>query len=554
MAKPSASEEQIRAVLSQAEEEASAAFAELAQAVLSDSSKGRSLACAFIVRLFDVFAERYQAFTPNEEQLRSFYLPTLDRLSKKLAAKTEQWMNRNPRLWPKKSREPFLSTVAILLLGRAHHWKADTMKHLREARTEEAIPSNRKVDAPTVNVQVQFSERRYRLLGGPTDQRQREMLYSEFRHLAREVQAMEERAFQHPSDAIDDWLDRLRAVFPTIEDELIASKELVHLSKVNALETRKKEQAAELGRLAARFEDLHARYPGETFRAVPLRHDSAEPSAEAMAQAVQQRDKEVEDAIRLFESHTDFPRVQVRMRERMKEAARNSSSDARGFGTKPRLHYVLGLFKIRAESFLKLVSDIPKQNAFMGIVDYWERLAWEEYTGWPIEVLRPASAQADADLAAIHTCAQEWILKGYKRLESGRKPQHGSEPAPKPGNQTISVPTATIDPGSDANRPAVALDPTLAVHPKAEQIVAAVPAEDRHLGLLKSVLEKRTITLEKWAREQHLGRTSVFDWKRLRLSGKSLTGKVSEPKAAEIEKAIKADAEALGLTTRTDSD
>lgn len=136
------------------------------------------------------------------------------------------------------------------------------------------------------------------------------------------------------------------------------------------------------------------------------------------------------DAIRLFESHPDFPRIQVRMRERMEEAERNSPTGARAFGSEARLQYVLSRFDIRAESFLELVPDIRMQNAFMVLLDSFERVAWQEYSGFPIEVARPASAQADADLEAIHAKVQRWIYEGYKRLESLRKTQEESEGGP----------------------------------------------------------------------------------------------------------------------------
>jgi hypothetical protein len=136
------------------------------------------------------------------------------------------------------------------------------------------------------------------------------------------------------------------------------------------------------------------------------------------ADLAQQGDKAVEAAIRLFESHRDFLRLQVRMRERMAEAARNSPADARYHGTVARLQYVLTLFAIRAETFWKMVSDIQWQNAFIVMLESFERVAWEEHTGQPVEVLRPASAQANANFEAIHAKVQEWTQKGYKRLVS----------------------------------------------------------------------------------------------------------------------------------------
>jgi hypothetical protein len=127
-------------------------------------------------------------------------------------------------------------------------------------------------------------------------------------------------------------------------------------------------------------------------------------------------EKAVADAIKLFESHPDFSRVQVRMRERFEEATHNLSADASAFGSKARLQYVLSLFDIRAEAFWELVSDMPTQNAFMLVLESLERVAWQGYTGWPPEICRPGSAQSESDMIVIHARVQQWTKEGYKRL------------------------------------------------------------------------------------------------------------------------------------------
>jgi hypothetical protein len=53
-------------------------------------------------------------------------------------------------------------------------------------------------------------------------------------------------------------------------------------------------------------------------------------------EAARLRDKSTEDAIKLFESFTDYPRVQVRMREGLEEAARNTPAEAHAFGSNAR--------------------------------------------------------------------------------------------------------------------------------------------------------------------------------------------------------------------------
>jgi hypothetical protein len=76
--------------------------------------------------------------------------------------------------------------------------------------------------------------------------------------------------------------------------------------------------------------------------------------------------------------------------------------------------------------------------------------------------------------------------------------------------------------------------------------------KDRHLILLEAILEQTTV--EKWAHLHRVGRTTVFDWLRLRRANQPIKGKVGVKKNAAIESAIEEEAEKLGLTPRTSSD
>jgi len=122
----------------------------------------------------------------------------------------------------------------------------------------------------------------------------------------------------------------------------------------------------------------------------------------------------------------EFARVQVRMRERMEEAAREAPAEARAYGTKARMQHVLDRLDIRAESLIEFVSDIHMQNAFMTSLENLERFAWEEYTGYPPEVLRPVNGEAHSDWETIHAKVQRWAYEGYKRLASLPKAQPGA--------------------------------------------------------------------------------------------------------------------------------
>jgi hypothetical protein len=100
-------------------------------------------------------------------------------------------------------------------------------------------------------------------------------------------------------------------------------------------------------------------------------------------------------------------------------------------------------------------------------------------------------------------------------------------------------------------------DPSTDDHPSvgnSAEVADDHGAEDVHVGLLLKIVAKKTISIETWARDHRLGRTTVFDWKKARVAGNCLKGKVSDPKTAEIETAIENDAQALGLTTRIRSD
>ena len=79
-------------------------------------------------------------------------------------------------------------------------------------------------------------------------------------------------------------------------------------------------------------------------------------------------------------------------------------------------------------------------------------------------------------------------------------------------------------------------------------------AQDELLRILDAVLERQNVTIETWARDQHVSRTTLFAWKRWRTQGGSPKGKISAPKIAEIENAIRHSAKTLGLPPQTCSD
>jgi len=127
---------------------------------------------------------------------------------------------------------------------------------------------------------------------------------------------------------------------------------------------------------------------------------------------------DTEDALRLLEVHPGFPRVQLQIAERVDVANRDASSEASVPGTGARLEHVLKLQDIRSEGFLELVTGVEMQRAFPLVQDPLWRLAWQEYTGVPIDLLQPASDRSERALEAMQASTRKWIREGYKRLES----------------------------------------------------------------------------------------------------------------------------------------
>ena len=127
---------------------------------------------------------------------------------------------------------------------------------------------------------------------------------------------------------------------------------------------------------------------------------------------------DTEDALRLLELYPGFPRVQLQIAERLDVANRDASSEASVPGTEARLEHVLKLQDIRSEGFLELVADVEMQRAFRLVQDPLWRVAWQEYTGVPIDLLQPVSERSDRALEAMQASTRKWIREGYKRLES----------------------------------------------------------------------------------------------------------------------------------------
>src|SRR4030081_2365995 len=99
------------------------------------------------------------------------------------------------------------------------------------------------------------------------------------------------------------------------------------------------------------------------------------------------------------------------MRKNLAEASLGAA-----YETKARLECAERRMDIRAEAFLELVTSVPLLNAFAVVAQEFAHTAWQEYTGYPVEVLRPASRETEVILDNLVERARSWIDRGYQRL------------------------------------------------------------------------------------------------------------------------------------------
>jgi hypothetical protein len=143
-------------------------------------------------------------------------------------------------------------------------------------------------------------------------------------------------------------------------------------------------------------------------------------------------DHSIDQVLQIFETLPTYAVAVAKMHADLDTMRRRRAQDSNGFGAPGRLTYVVRRLDRRASTFLALVFDVDGQKAFEAILDCIWRLAWEEFTGWPIERLKPAAATSEADLATIVARVQHWSKEGYQRLGRLASIQLQSEDKSKP--------------------------------------------------------------------------------------------------------------------------
>jgi hypothetical protein len=137
-------------------------------------------------------------------------------------------------------------------------------------------------------------------------------------------------------------------------------------------------------------------------------------------------DKRLQDAIQRFESHRDFPNIQVWMRTAVKAAEKRAPPKSRVFGSKARLKLVIHILNLQVVAYLPMVSDMATLKDFIAILRGWEIEAWKYYLGSSSSALLPTNVGSGNDSSPIHENIESWTTVAYQELSKLPKEETAS--------------------------------------------------------------------------------------------------------------------------------
>jgi hypothetical protein len=146
-------------------------------------------------------------------------------------------------------------------------------------------------------------------------------------------------------------------------------------------------------------------------------------------------------AMEVFERQPGYEKAQVWLSKRMEKVCKAAGPEsALPIGSPARAELVLKLFNERAKAYLRLVSNIEAQNAFVVLLGLFEILAWEEFVGGYPASIRPGAPSIEQQIGERK---RHWIRKVYERLEARALDKRRSVDRPvKTSRVTAPVPIA----------------------------------------------------------------------------------------------------------------
>jgi DNA-binding XRE family transcriptional regulator len=123
-------------------------------------------------------------------------------------------------------------------------------------------------------------------------------------------------------------------------------------------------------------------------------------------------------ALKILESSPDFPGVQVRTHDRVRELLDSDPSlEALVARTTGKMDHLIQVFDIRAEGLLRLVIDKKTHDAFTVALEQLCDWLWEQWSLLPIWALPPHGHSWRAQYGRLSSRAQHWVIEAYQKLD-----------------------------------------------------------------------------------------------------------------------------------------
>jgi hypothetical protein len=144
------------------------------------------------------------------------------------------------------------------------------------------------------------------------------------------------------------------------------------------------------------------------------------------------------EAVKLMEKNPEFPSVQIQIHDKDREVERGMPDGANQRLSEPRLVHLLKFLDIRGEAYLRLVTDLESEKAFMAIMEDFVRATWWQFSGVPIESIPPTSPFAEphptqSQRDRVLTAGRYWVTEGYRRIAPLPKDKTEDQPGKTPG-------------------------------------------------------------------------------------------------------------------------
>jgi hypothetical protein len=128
--------------------------------------------------------------------------------------------------------------------------------------------------------------------------------------------------------------------------------------------------------------------------------------------ALQARHRALRSALKTFQFIPEFADVQVQIADLTKQTRESMAADTPNHGSDARMQHLVEIFDVCAREYLRLVRDLKTQKAYEIILAEYFCGAWEDFTGFGFESVRPSGNKSEPLMARV----QYWTMEGYRKI------------------------------------------------------------------------------------------------------------------------------------------